>query len=99
MIPWCEQHGLAVVAYSPLGSRRGFPRSTTLDAIAKRLGTTPRQVALAFLTRRPSVFAIPKSSQPAHVDELARDITLDSDALSELEAAFPLAAYGGLPMI
>lgn len=99
VIPWCEEHGVAVVAYSPLGSRRGFPRSPALDAIARRLGATPRQVALAFLTRRPSVFAIPKSSQAAHVEELARDLTLDAATIGELETAFPLAAWRGLPMI
>ena len=104
VIPWCEEHGVAVVAYSPLGSRRGFPRSPVLDEIARRLGATPRQVALAFLTRHPSVFAIPKSSQAAHVDELARDITLDAgqtsgQTIAEIETAFPLAAWRGLPMI
>jgi diketogulonate reductase-like aldo/keto reductase len=99
VIPWCEQHGVAVVAYSPLGSRRGFPQSAALDAIARRQNTTPRQVALAFLTRRPSTFAIPKSSQPAHVDELARDVTLDAATIAEIDTAFPLAAWRGLPMI
>jgi len=99
VIPWCEQHGVAVVAYSPLGSRRGFPKSAALDAIAKRLDATPRQIALAFLARRPSTFAIPKSARSAHVAELARDLTLDAATIAEIEAAFPLAAYSGLPMI
>jgi diketogulonate reductase-like aldo/keto reductase len=34
-------------------------------------GATPRQVALSFLTRRPSVFAIPKASSPQHTEENA----------------------------
>jgi diketogulonate reductase-like aldo/keto reductase len=70
VLPWCERAGAAVVAYSPLGSGR-FPRSRPLEDTAHRLGATPRQVALAYLTRHPSVFAIPKSSSAAHVDELA----------------------------
>jgi len=97
VIPWCEQHGVAVVAYSPLGSRRGFPKSAALDKVAARLGATPRQVALAFLARR--AFVIPKSSQPAHVDELAATVELDADAVAAIDAAFPLAAWRGLPML
>ncbi|MGE5181651.1 MAG: aldo/keto reductase [Acidobacteriota bacterium] len=99
VIPWCERHGVAVVAYSPFGSTHGFPRSRPLEALAKRLGATPRQVALAFLTRRASVFAIPKTCNASHVDELAHHVTLDAAAVAELEQTFPLPAWRGLAMI
>jgi diketogulonate reductase-like aldo/keto reductase len=126
VVPWCEQHGVAVVAYSPLGSRGGFPDSRTLDStggsaprpagraagvptsrlaslegVARRLGATPRQVALAFLARRPSSFVIPKSSQARHVDELAGAdaVALDADAIAAIEAAFPLRPWRGLPTL
>ena len=100
VVPWCERHGAAVVAYSPLGSG-DFPRSRALEALARRLGATPRQVALAFLVRRPDVFAIPKSSDPAHVDELARagDLALDPAAIAEVDAAFPRGPWRGLPTL
>jgi len=97
VIPWCEEHGVAVVAYSPFGSGRF--REAKLASIAQRLGATPRQVALAYLTRRSPVFAIPKSSQTAHVDELAREVTLDADAIASIEAAFPLGKWRGLPTL
>ena len=101
VIPWCEKHGVAVVAYSPFGSRGGFPNSRALAQVAKRLGATPRQVALAFLTRHPAVFAIPKSSHERHVDELAGadPVALDSDAIAAIEEAFPLARWKGLPTL
>jgi diketogulonate reductase-like aldo/keto reductase len=101
VVPWCEQHGVAVVAYSPFGSARGFPRSRDLVALAERLGRTPRQLALAFLTRRQGVFAIPKSSLASHVDELAAagDLGLDAATIVALEAMFPLAPWQGLPML
>ena len=55
VIPWCEQHGVAVVAYSPFGHNDfPSPRSKAgevLQTIAEAHGATPRQVALAFLTR------------------------------------------------
>jgi diketogulonate reductase-like aldo/keto reductase len=101
ILPWCTQHGVAVVAYSPFGSRGGFPASPALAQVAQRLGATPRQVALAFLTRDPSTFAIPKSSRPAHVDELAGadPLALDAAAIAAIEAAFPLAPWRGLPTL
>jgi diketogulonate reductase-like aldo/keto reductase len=104
VIPWCEQRGVAVVAYSPFGSKGGFPDDrpgSALAGVAARLGATPRQIALAYLTRRPSVFAIPKSGRAAHVEEIAGAgrVTLDDAALAELDAAFPLAPWRGLSMI
>ncbi len=97
VIPWCEANGVAVVAYSPFGHAGGFPGPHTpggrvLNEIASRRHATPRQAALRFLTRRASLFAIPKSANPEHVEENAGAGTL---ALSEAEfaridEAFPL---------
>jgi diketogulonate reductase-like aldo/keto reductase len=101
IVPSCERCGVAVVAYSPLGSRGGFPDSRALDGVARQLGATPRQVALAFLARGPSSFIIPKSSQVRHVDELAGAdaVALDAAAIAAIEAAFPLRPWRGLPML
>ena len=57
VLPWCEAHGVAVVGYSPFGHGR-FPGPRTAggpraEEIAAAHGATPRQVALAFLVRRP----------------------------------------------
>ena len=78
------------------GSGR-FPTSKPLAELAQRLGATPRQLALAFLARK--AFAIPKSSDPAHVRELAAVPALDADAIAAIDAAFPLGPWRGLPMI
>jgi diketogulonate reductase-like aldo/keto reductase len=101
VLPWCAQHGVALVGYSPLGSRGGFPTHRALNDVAARLGATARQVALAFLTRHPATFAIPKSSHVPHVDELAgaAKLTLDPAAIEAIEAAFPLGPVRGLPML
>src|SRR5450432_4354908 len=70
VIPWCERHGVAVVAYSPFGHNDfPSPRSKTggvLEKIAQAHGGSARQVALAFLTRNTSVFGIPKASTAEH---------------------------------
>ena len=73
-----------------------------LTAIADRHNSTPRQVALSFLTRRPSLFAIPKASNPEHAEENAGAGALDlSEAdLARIDAAFPLGARPrSLPML
>jgi diketogulonate reductase-like aldo/keto reductase len=92
---WCEQHGVAVTADSPFG-HDAFPDGHTLGGrvladIAKAHDATPRQIALAFLTRRPSVFVIPKASTVAHVEENAgaSDINLSAAEITLIDAAFP----------
>jgi diketogulonate reductase-like aldo/keto reductase len=100
VLPWCEKHDVAVVAYSPFGGPgASFPKSPVLDSIAKRLGSTPRSVALAFLTRRPCQYAIPKTSKPAHLEDFARPIALDDAAIADIERAFPLGKWRGLPSL
>jgi diketogulonate reductase-like aldo/keto reductase len=95
VLPWCEQHGVAVVAYSPFG-HNDFPQPRSkagrvLQAIAEAHGASPRQVALAFLTRAPSVFAIPKASTPEHAADnaAAGKLMLGKDEIAALDHAFP----------
>jgi diketogulonate reductase-like aldo/keto reductase len=104
VIPWCEANDVAVVGYTPFG--RSFPPSgaggKVLEQVAKRRGATPRQVALAFLTRLPSLFAIPKASNVAHVRENAgaQSVVLDASDIAELDAAFPRPRRrSGVPMV
>jgi diketogulonate reductase-like aldo/keto reductase len=95
VIPWCTQHGVAVVAYSPFGHNDfPSPRSKAgevLQTIAKEHGASPRQVVLSFLTREPSVFAIPKASTPEHAADnaAAGELVLRSDEVAALDKAFP----------
>jgi diketogulonate reductase-like aldo/keto reductase len=106
VMPWCEQHGVAVVAYSPFGHDDfPSPRSKAgevLQKIAEAHGASPRQVALSFLTRQPSVFAIPKASSPEHAADnaAAGDLTLSENEIAALDQAFPRGAKPrGLPML
>lgn len=100
VIPWCEAHGVAVVGYSPFG-HGGFPRQRVLADVTAAHDATPRQVALAFLTRRPSLFAIPKAATADHVVEnaAAGDLRLTNAEIAALDAAFPVGPRGGLAML
>jgi diketogulonate reductase-like aldo/keto reductase len=106
VIPWCEEHGVAVVAYSPFG-HNDFPSARSkggevLQAIADAHKATPRQVALAFLTRAASVLAIPKASSAEHAAENAGagDLKLSAADIAALDKAFPRGPKPrGLPML
>ena len=97
VLPWCEQRGIPIVAYSPLGAQ-GFKSGKVLDEIAAARKATPRQIALAFLIRRKSVFAIPKTSALRHVEEnaAAAELRLGDDEIRRLDAAFPPGPWRGL---
>ena len=95
VIPWCAKHGVAVVAYSPFG-HNDFPDQRSkggavLQSIAKRLGVSTRQVALAFLAREENVFTIPKASSAEHAAEnaAAGNLVLSADDIAALDQAFP----------
>jgi diketogulonate reductase-like aldo/keto reductase len=90
LLPWCAQHGVAVMAYSTLDEGR-LARHPPLIAVAKRLGITPAQVALAWVLRDPRVTALAKASAPEHVrqNREALGIRLDAEVLRELDRAFP----------
>lgn len=95
VIPWCAKHDVAIVAYSPFG-HNDFPKANSkggevLLTIAKRLGATARQVALAYLAREPNVFAIPKASRAEHAAEnaAAGDLALSEHDIAALDSAFP----------
>ncbi len=106
VLPWCERHGVAVVAYSPFG-HGSFPSPRTaggrvLQQIAAAHQATPRQVALRFLVRSPAVFAIPKASSAEHAAENAGagDLHLTKGELAQIDEAFPRPpGHHPLPML
>ncbi|MEW6778280.1 MAG: aldo/keto reductase [Bdellovibrionota bacterium] len=95
VIPWCEKHGVAVVAYSPFGSgdfpEENSPGGKVLSEIARARGATPRQVALTFLVREANVFTIPKTAHAGRAIENAKagDIALSGEEIDRIDAAFP----------
>jgi diketogulonate reductase-like aldo/keto reductase len=106
VIPWCEAHGVAVVAYSPFGHNDfPSPRSKAgevLQRIADAHGASPRQVALSFLTRNPVVFTIPKAASAEHAADnaAAGKLTLSESEFAALDKAFPRGPKPrGLPML
>jgi pyridoxine 4-dehydrogenase len=80
--------GIAYVPFFPLG---GFTplQSSSLSAVADRLGSTPMSIALAWLLQRsPNILLIPGTSKVAHLRENVRGagISLPAEDLAELDA-------------
>ncbi|MEJ0050656.1 MAG: aldo/keto reductase family oxidoreductase [Methylovirgula sp.] len=87
LIEALARDAIAYVPFFPLG---GFTplQSTTLSNVADRLGTTPMQVALAWLLdRAPNILLIPGTSSVAHLHEnlAAANLELPSDATNALD--------------
>ena len=106
VLPWCLEHGVAVVAYTPFGeSAAAFDAATrsgrVLDEIAAAHRSTTRQVALAFLLRHSNTFVIPKASGRAHVEDNAgaAAMTLTPADIERIEKVFPRGKPRPLPMI
>ena len=96
VLPAARANDIAIIGYTPFGRGR-FPREAAqsdavLGRIARKHDATARQVILAFLTRNPNLFAIPKSSRIEHVEENAGagSLALDADDLAQIDAAFPV---------
>lgn len=81
----CEQNGIVLEAYSPLGTGRHLD-SATVGEIAERLGRTPAQVLLRWCVQR-GIPVIPKSTHRERIVENAQifDFELDDDDLARLD--------------
>jgi diketogulonate reductase-like aldo/keto reductase len=95
LLPWCRQHGILVMAYSPLenspAEQAAMLGEPAVAQVAARHGATAAQIAIAWLLHQDGVIAIPKAVKPAHVREnaAAADIVLGAQDLADLDQAFP----------
>ena len=87
MIDALARQGIAYVPFFPLG---GFSplQSDSLSVLARRLGATPMQEAIAWLLQRsPNILLIPGTKSITHLREnlAAGSLVLDEEALAALE--------------
>lgn len=90
LLPWCQEHGIPIMAYSPIEQGR-ILHHPELIHIAKAYQATPAQVALAFLLERDGVIPIPKTSNIRRLQENreAVDLDISDEDWARLDAAFP----------
>jgi diketogulonate reductase-like aldo/keto reductase len=89
LLPWCQQHGMPVMAYAPLGG--SLLRDPMLARIGAAHACSAAAVALAWTIRNGHVIAITESGSAAHVREnaVAFSLKLTPDELNALDAAYP----------
>lgn len=90
LLPWCRQHRIPIMAYSPVEQGRLLSHPT-LKSLAQKREVTPAQMAIAWLLQQPDVIVIPKASSITHLEEnlAALQLQLDDEELKVLDAAFP----------
>jgi len=88
VLDYCEREGIAFIPWFPLGAGKLAREGSVLDRVAKRLGATPAQVALAWVLKRsPAMLPIPGTSRVAHLEEnvAAATLELTDEEFSELD--------------
>ena len=98
LLPWLAARGMPVMAYSPIEQGR-LVTNEGLRTLARELGATPAQVALARLLARQGAIAIPKAATVDHVREnrAAADLALSPETVARLDTMFPLPS-GPVPL-
>lgn len=88
LIDELAEAGIAYVPFFPLGGFNPL-QSETLDTVARDVGASPLQVALAWLLQRsPNILLIPGTSSVSHLRENITAATLDlsQEAIERLDA-------------
>ncbi|MCD8178739.1 MAG: aldo/keto reductase [Tannerellaceae bacterium] len=90
LIPWCREHNIPVIAYSPVEQGR-LAKHPVLTEIARRHNATSTQIALAWVVRNPGIIAIPKAASVNHVQENCQSLTIEltKEDLIRIDNAFP----------
>lgn len=90
LVRFCEDNGILVIAYSPLGSRHlvnsanGITQDKLILDIAQKHSCQPTQVLLAWGMQRGTA-VIPKSVNPARIKENFESLNVELDAVDFAE--------------
>jgi pyridoxine 4-dehydrogenase len=82
VLDYCEKHGVGFIPWFPLAAGDLAKPGTTLDAIVHKTGSSPSQIALAWVLKRsPVMLPIPGTGKVAHLEDNVRAAAIDlSDA-------------------
>jgi aryl-alcohol dehydrogenase-like predicted oxidoreductase len=88
VLDYCAAHQIGFIPWFPLASGNLARPGTALDAIVRKTGATPSQIALAWVLKRsPVMLPIPGTSQAAHLEDNVRaaEITLSDEDFNALD--------------
>jgi aryl-alcohol dehydrogenase-like predicted oxidoreductase len=89
VLDYCEKQRIGFIPFFPLAAGDLAKSGTALDSVAKKHGTTPGQIALAWVLKRsPVMLPIPGTSKVAHLEENVRAaaIRLSDEDFASLDA-------------
>ncbi|MCW5696216.1 MAG: aldo/keto reductase [Bauldia sp.] len=89
VVTYCEENGIGFIPWYPLANGNLARPGTVMDGIAKKLGATPSQIALAWVLKRsPVMLPIPGTGKVAHLVEntAAAAIVLSDEDFAALDA-------------
>lgn len=95
LLPWLDKQGIPLMAYCPIAQggslKRGLYGNPVLQTIAEQYGVSESVILLNFILQNDNVFAIPKASAAAHVEENRRalEIDLTKAEMEALDRSFP----------
>ncbi len=90
VLDYCERHGIGFIPWFPLAAGKLAKSGSILDAMARKRGVTPGQLALAWVLKRsPVMLPIPGTSKVAHLEEnvAAAAIHLSDEEFAALNRA------------
>ena len=88
VLNYCEKSNIAFIPWFPLAAGQLAQEGSVMDGIAKRLGATPSQVALAWVLKRsPVMLPIPGTGKVKHLEEntAAADLVLTDEDFRTLD--------------
>lgn len=91
IIPYCQDRGMAIIVYSPLGQKFSKLKKPILETIGKRNKCTAAQIALAWILRHRGVIPIPRTNNINHLKDNinATKIKLCKTDIQQLNEAYP----------
>ena len=95
VLDYCQTHGIGFIPWFPLASGNLAKPGAALDAVVKKTGATPSQIALAWILKRsPSMLPIPGTGKAAHLEDNVRaaSILLSDEDFAALDQQVRKAA-------
>ncbi|TFK80923.1 Aldo/keto reductase [Polyporus arcularius HHB13444] len=81
----CRKHGIALTAYSPLGSDQApLVENPVVKKLAQKYEVTPANILISLQVNRPGMSVIPKSVTPRRIDENAKVVDLAEEDIEQL---------------
>ena len=98
LVPWCANHGMPIMAYSPLGAggKAALLSNPVLMRLGAARGVSAAAIALAWVMRDGRTIAITETASAKHIreDAAALSLALSAEELKALDAAFPQTRAG-----